>query len=79
MLYVQYIDSKEKIENPLTFITKHNALFEWCYVDHLIISYLGYLPRNIMGTSIFNFYNKDDLTAIKEIHQNSNFTSYFYV
>ncbi|VVC37382.1 Hypothetical protein CINCED_3A013027 [Cinara cedri] len=70
LIHSAYTYPEEKKENPLIFITKYNTLFEWCYVDQLIISYLGYLPQNIIGTSIFNYYNKDDLTTIKEIHEN---------
>lgn len=60
----------------MNFITKHNALFEWCYVDHLIISHFGYLPQNIIGRSIFAYYNIEDLTIIKEIHENSKFLTF---
>lgn len=67
------LDPEERKENPLNFITKHNALLEWCYVDHLSISHFGYLPQNIIGRSIFSHYNTEDLTTIKEIHENGKF------
>lgn len=72
-IFVSNLDPEEKKDNAVSFITKHNSLFEWCYVDHLIIPYFGYLPQHIIGKSIFAHYNIDDLTTIKEIHQNSNF------
>ncbi|XP_025207496.1 period circadian protein [Melanaphis sacchari] len=70
IIHSAYTCSEEKIENPIQFITKHNALFEWCYVDKFITSYFGYLPQNIIGRSIFDYYCKEDLTTIKEIHTN---------
>lgn len=72
-ILVLHLDTEEKKECPVSFITKHNALFEWCYVDHLIVSHLGYLPQNIIGKSIFNYYNIEDLPIIKEMHENSKF------
>lgn len=68
---IYILDPEEKIENPVSFITKHNTLFEWCYVDHLIISHFGYLPQNVIGRSIFDYYKIDDLTTIKQFHENS--------
>ncbi|CAH1738264.1 period circadian protein isoform X1 [Aphis gossypii] len=70
IIHSAYKCSEEKIENPIQFITKHNALFEWCYVDKFITSYFGYLPQNIIGRSIFDYYCIEDLTTIKEIHAN---------
>lgn len=46
-------------------------MFEWCYVDHSIISYFGYLPQNMIGKSIFDYFKLEDLTTIREIHENS--------
>ncbi|XP_060852245.1 period circadian protein isoform X1 [Rhopalosiphum padi] len=68
IIHSAYTCSEEKIENPIQFITKHNALFEWCYVDKFITPYFGYLPQNIIGRSIFDYYCIEDLTTIKEIH-----------
>ncbi|XP_022163847.1 period circadian protein isoform X2 [Myzus persicae] len=70
LIHSAYICPEEKIENPTQFITKHNAFFEWCYVDKLITSYFGYLPQNFIGRSIFDYYCIEDLTTIKEIHAN---------
>ncbi|XP_050534913.1 period circadian protein isoform X3 [Daktulosphaira vitifoliae] len=70
LIHSAYSCPEEKKENPQNFITKHNALLEWCYVDHLIISHFGYLPQNIIGRCVFDYYNMEDLSVIKEIYEN---------
>ncbi|XP_050430110.1 period circadian protein isoform X2 [Adelges cooleyi] len=70
LIHSAYTCPEERKKNPVNFITKHNALLEWCYVDQLIISHFGYLPQNLIGRSVFDYYNIDDLSIIKEIYEN---------
>ncbi|XP_025416947.1 period circadian protein isoform X2 [Sipha flava] len=70
LVHSAYTYPEERPESPVNFITKHNALFEWCYVDHLIISHFGYLPQNIIGRSIFSYFKHEDITMIREVHEN---------
>lgn len=75
-IFYLHLGPQEKKETPLNFITKHNTLFEWCYVDNLITSHFGYLPQSIIGKSVFDYYNVEDLSIIKEIHENRMFFSF---
>ena len=39
-------------------------------MDEIAISYLGYLPQEMEGTDIFNFYHPGDLVYLKEAYEN---------
>ena len=39
-------------------------------MDDTAIPYLGYLPQDIEGEDIFNFYHPSDLLIIKEAYEN---------
>ena len=39
-------------------------------VDEIAIPYLGYLPQEMEGSDIFNFYHPGDLIYLKEAYEN---------
>ena len=39
-------------------------------MDEMAIPYIGYLPQDIEGADIFNFYHPADLVFIKEAYEN---------
>lgn len=61
-------DPNEIREAP-KFVTRHLANTLISHVDVEAVSYLGYLPQDMMGQSILDFYHPDDLPLIKEIYE----------
>lgn len=51
------------------FVTRHLANCILSHVDTEAISYLGYLPQDMIGRSIFDFYHPEDLPVLKEIYE----------
>ena len=45
----------------LSFSFKHSANCVFTHIDTCAIPLLGYLPQDIVGTSIFQYYHPDDL------------------
>ena len=58
--------------NPVggTFMTRHSAAGKYTKVDESAIPYLGYLPQDMEGEDIFDFYHPSDLGTIKEAYEN---------
>lgn len=52
------------------FITRHSAAGKYTKVDEIAIPYLGYLPQEMEGEDIFDFYHPSDLVTIKEAYEN---------
>ncbi|XP_022219740.2 period circadian protein isoform X3 [Drosophila obscura] len=51
------------------FAIRHTATGIISHVDSAAVSALGYLPQDLMGRSVMDFYHHDDLPAIKEIYE----------
>ncbi|KAK3105239.1 hypothetical protein FSP39_020458 [Pinctada imbricata] len=47
-----------------TFITRHTLFCSFSYMHHNAIPLLGYLPQDLVGMSIFDFYHSDDLDSL---------------
>ena len=52
------------------FITRHSAAGTFTKVDEIAIPFLGYLPQDMEGADIFDFYHPKDLVTIKEAYEN---------
>lgn len=52
------------------FITRHSAAGTFTKVDEIAIPFLGYLPQDMEGADIFDFYHPSDLVTIKEAYEN---------
>lgn len=42
----------------------------YTHVDSEIVPYLGYLPQDMVGRSVFDFYHPEDLPYLKEVYKN---------
>lgn len=51
------------------FSTRHTASCHLSYIDDDAVQYFGYLPQDIIGRSLFDFYHPDDLLFIKEVYE----------
>lgn len=51
------------------FTTRHTATCHLSHVDPDVVQYFGYLPQDMVGRSLFNFYHPEDLPFIKDIYE----------
>jgi hypothetical protein len=66
--YFSCLDARETCVST-TFVTRHLASCKLCHVDPESIPYLGYLPHDIQGKSVLDFYHPEDLPLLKEVYQ----------
>ena len=62
-------ESEEYIKSAKVFSTLHSATCHISHVDPEIVQHLGYLPQDMIGRSLFDFYHPEDLHSIKEIYE----------
>ncbi|XP_015432079.1 PREDICTED: period circadian protein [Dufourea novaeangliae] len=51
------------------FTTRHTATCHLSHVDPDVVHYFGYLPQDMVGRSLFDFYHPEDLPFIKDIYE----------
>lgn len=56
------------------FITRHSANCHLCHVDPGVTLYFGYLPQDILGRSVLDFYHPEDLHFMKEVYEAGQFS-----
>ncbi|CAG0892670.1 unnamed protein product [Darwinula stevensoni] len=74
MVCLHPIESAYKVpdETPsmLSFGTRHTSNCYFSHMDPSAIPYLGYLPQDLVGNSIFEYYHPDDLSTMKKDFEN---------
>ncbi|XP_051172187.1 period circadian protein isoform X3 [Leptopilina boulardi] len=63
-----YKESEEIISSSI-FTTRHTATCFISHVDPEVVQYLGYLPQDMIGRSLFDFYHPEDLPLIKDVYK----------
>ncbi|XP_074654674.1 uncharacterized protein LOC141908490 isoform X2 [Tubulanus polymorphus] len=63
-----YKVSQEKPEAN-TFSTRHSVFCQYNFVSSSAIPLLGYLPQEMIGTTIFDYYHPDDLHHLYNMYQ----------
>ncbi|XP_011311841.1 period circadian protein isoform X2 [Fopius arisanus] len=51
------------------FSTRHTATCHLSHVDDDIVRYFGYLPQDMVGQSLFDYYHPEDLPFIKDVYE----------
>nr|UHH90579.1 period isoform B [Pyrrhocoris apterus]UHH90580.1 period isoform C [Pyrrhocoris apterus] len=59
----------DELHKSTKFTTRHTASTHLCHIDPEVTTYFGYLPQDIIGRSILEFYHPDDLYFLKEVYQ----------
>ncbi|GFU20583.1 period circadian protein [Nephila pilipes] len=59
----------DEIPAMTSFSTRHTASCHFSHVDASAIPFLGYLPQDMIGFSVFDFYHVDDLLQLKDIYE----------
>ncbi|XP_046397682.1 period circadian protein [Ischnura elegans] len=52
------------------FVTRHLASCYLSHIDPLAVPYLGYLPQDMEGRSVMDFYHPEDMPILKEAYMN---------
>ncbi|KAK9500395.1 hypothetical protein O3M35_001672 [Rhynocoris fuscipes] len=56
---------------PLQFISRHAMDGKFLFVDQRATLMLGFLPQELLGTSMYEYYHKDDITNLAESHKSA--------
>ncbi|RZF35931.1 hypothetical protein LSTR_LSTR008501 [Laodelphax striatellus] len=69
LIHSAYLNADENCCSP-TFVTQHSTTMCLTHVDNDVIPYFGYMPHDMIGRSVFDFYHPDDLPYLKEVYKN---------
>lgn len=54
---------------PIQFISRHTLDGKFLFVDQRATLVLGYLPQELLGTSMYEYYHPDDIHFIANFHK----------
>lgn len=50
------------------FLMRHSATGELVHVDTEAVPHFGYLPQDMIGVSVFDFFHPEDMQYLKEVY-----------
>ncbi|XP_076315282.1 uncharacterized protein LOC143227846 [Tachypleus tridentatus] len=59
----------EEVPAMTTFSTRHTSSCHFSYIDERALPFIGYLPQDIIGNSIFEFYHSQDLSQLRDVYE----------
>eukprot|EP00105_Crassostrea_gigas_P040674 XP_019924822.1 PREDICTED: aryl hydrocarbon receptor nuclear translocator-like protein 1 [Crassostrea gigas] len=55
--------------NSSSYITQTSVIIDENYFDFRATILLGYLPQELLGTSVYEFYHQEDIASMSDIHR----------
>lgn len=52
---------------------RHTAACIFSHVDPDVVTNFGFLPQDMLGKSIFDFYHPEDMSFLKEVYESGKF------
>ncbi|KAJ8917493.1 hypothetical protein NQ315_005542 [Exocentrus adspersus] len=59
----------ERKSSPKKFGMRHTAACTFSHVDPDVVTNFGFLPQDMVGKSVFDFYHPEDMPFLKEIYE----------
>ncbi|XP_012941991.1 aryl hydrocarbon receptor nuclear translocator-like protein 1 [Aplysia californica] len=53
----------------MEYMSRHTVEGKFTYVDERATVILGYLPQELLGTSVYEYYHQDDIPAMGQVHR----------
>ncbi|XP_025086091.1 protein cycle-like isoform X1 [Pomacea canaliculata] len=54
---------------PMEYMSRHSIDGKFSYIDERATVILGYLPQELLGTSVYEYYHQDDIPAMGNVHR----------
>ncbi|KAJ8299211.1 hypothetical protein KUTeg_023271 [Tegillarca granosa] len=54
---------------PIEYTSRHSIDGKFTYIDQGATVLLGYLPQELLGTSVYEYYHQDDIMEMAEVHR----------
>lgn len=52
---------------------RHTATCIFSYVDPDVVTNFGFLPQDMLGKSVFDFYHPEDMPFLKEVYKSGKY------
>nr|ANO53969.1 PERa [Limulus polyphemus] len=59
----------EEVPAMTTFSTRHTSSCHFSHIDERAVPFIGYLPQDIIGKSVFEFYHSQDLPQLRDVYE----------
>ncbi|XP_018579022.1 period circadian protein isoform X2 [Anoplophora glabripennis] len=67
-VHTSYKEPDERRKSP-KFGMRHTAACTFSHVDPDVVTNFGFLPQDMLGKSVFDFYHPEDMPFLKEIYE----------